>query len=322
MISSALARAGKLGGIAAPIAVLFCLVLLIGIMRPSTFALDQVTIKTAAAMTLILVATGQTIVIMRGGIDLSVSGVLSIATAIAATRQDLGLASSLGWMAAIAGLGAAIGMLNGVIITTLRLQPFLVTLATWSMIQGTALITLPAEAAGVPMPWVTWSYGTFGGIPVPILFLVLLVLWWAWFRRTRLMNTIRAAGSNERSAFLNRVSILGTNVAAYGLSGLFAALAGLFFAMQTGSGSPTVGNQYVLPAIAAVVIGGTSLAGGRGGLAGTIIGAFILTLIGDVVFLLKLSSYWQPVVSGLILMGAVVLSSLSEIRSSNAEAGQ
>jgi ribose transport system permease protein len=148
-----------------------------------------------------------------------------------------------------------------------------------------------------------------------VFLLFVLLAWWAWFRRTRLASRIRAAGSNERSAFLNRVSLTRTNVAAYGLSGLFAALAGWFYATQTGAGSPVVGTQYVLPAIAAVVIGGTSLAGGRGGLIGTVIGAFILNLIGDIVFLFKLASYWQPVASGLILVLVVVITSLTEATS-------
>ena len=142
---------------------------------------------------------------------------------------------------------------------------------------------------------------------------MLLIVLWAWFSRTRVYNAIRAAGSNERSAYLNRVSVLGTNAWAYGLSGFFAAAAGLYFATQTGAGHPTIGTQYVLPAIAAVVIGGTSLLGGRGSLIGTIVGAFILTLIGDVVFLLKLQSYWQWVMSGLILMLVVILTGADRV---------
>ena len=153
------------------------------------------------------------------------------------------------------------------------------------------------------------------GCRYSVVLILVLIAWWAWFRRTRTASRIRAAGSNERSAYLNRVSLLRTNVAAYGLSGLFAALAGWFYATQTGAGSPTVGTQYILPAIAAVVIGGTSLLGGRGGLIGTIIGAFILNLIGDIVFLFKLQSYWQPVASGLILVLVVVITSLSEATS-------
>jgi ribose transport system permease protein len=179
---------------------------------------------------------------------------------------------------------------------------------------------LPSESAGVPDSWVSFTYSNPFGVPLVLILLGLIILLWAWFSRTRVFNMIRAAGSNERSAYLNRVSVLGTNAWAYGLSGFFAAAAGIYFSAQTGAGHPTVGTQYLLPAIAAVVIGGTSLMGGRGTLIGTIVGAFILTLIGDVVFLLKLQSYWQPVMSGLILMLVVVLTALAETRS-NAGAG-
>jgi ribose transport system permease protein len=286
----------------------------IGIMRPSTFAIDQINIKVAAAMTLILIATGETIVVTRGGIDLSIGGILSLTTAICATRGDPGPLESLFWIGFVLVLGAAVGVLNGLIIALGRLQPFVVTLATWSILEGCALTILPAETSGVPRSWVDLEHAMPFGIGVPMMLLVVLIGLWAWFSRTRTYNEVRAAGSNERSAFLNRVSVVGTNAWAYGLSGFFAAAAGLYFSTQTGAGHPTVGTQYVLPAIAAVVIGGTSLMGGRGTLIGTIVGAFILTLIGDVVFLLKLQSYWQWVMSGVILMLVVVLTQLTESR--------
>lgn len=298
-----------------PLIVLILLGVAIGIMRPSTFAVDQLNIKVAAAMTLILIATGETIVVTRGGIDLSVGGILSLTTAICATRGDPGIGESLFWIGFVLALGAGVGIVNGLIITFGKLQPFVVTLATWSILEGCALTVLPAETSGVPKSWVDLEHAMPGSIGVPVMLLVGLIVLWAWFGRTRIYNAIRAAGSNERSAYLNRVSVLGTNAWAYGLSGFFAAAAGLYFSTQTGAGHPTVGTQYVLPAIAVVVIGGTSLMGGRGTLAGTIVGAFILTLIGDVVFLLKLQSYWQWVMSGLILMLVVILTALTESRS-------
>jgi ribose transport system permease protein len=299
-----------------PLLVLVVLGVIIGILRPSTFAMDQINIKVAAALTLILIATGETIVVTRGGIDLSIGGMLSLTTAICATRGDPGSAESVAWIAFVLVLGAAIGVLNGVIITLGKLQPFVVTLATWSILEGCALTILPAETSGVPKSWVEAEHLLVGGIGLPIMSLAVLIVLWAWFSRTPVYNRIRAAGSNERSAYLNRVSVLGTNAWAYGLSGLFAAAAGLYFSTQTGAGHPTVGTQYVLPAIAAVVIGGTSLMGGRGSLMGTIVGAFILTLIGDVVFLLRLQSYWQWVMSGVILMLVVTLTALTESRTS------
>ncbi len=179
---------------------------------------------------------------------------------------------------------------------------------------------LPSEGGAVPEWWVDAGAGTLAGLSLAVWGLATLLLWWAWFRRTRLAIAIRAAGSNERSAFLCGVSLGRTNVAAYGFSGLFAALGGLFLTSQTGSGSPTVGNDFVLPAVAAVVIGGTVLSGGRGGLVGSAVGAFILTIIGNVVFVLHISSYWQPVVAGLILVLSVLATSLGEIALARREA--
>jgi len=304
-----------------PLLVLIVLGVIIGVLRPSTFAIDQVNIKVAAAMTLILIATGETIVVTRGGIDLSVGGILSLTTAICATRGDPGPMESLFWIGFVLVLGAVVGVLNSVIISIGKLQPFVVTLATWSILEGCALTVLPAETSGVPASWVGMAHVMPGGIGVPMMLLAVLAVLWAWFSRTRVYNAVRAAGSNERSAYLNRVSVIGTNAWAYGLSGFFAAAAGLYFSTQTGAGHPTVGSQYLLPAIAAVVIGGTSLMGGRGTLVGTIVGAFILTLIGDVVFLLKLQSYWQWVMSGLILMLVVILTGLAESRSTSESGG-
>lgn len=317
-MSALVTRARASGAWAAPLLMLLGVMVAIEVMRPGLFTLDTLALKVAAAMTLILVATGQTIVVLRGGIDLSVGGTLSLATAIAATRApDLTAAELVPWLVLILALGALVGVINGLIISLLQLQPFLVTLATWSVVQGVALTVQPSEGGVVPAVWFAWGYSKPFGIPIAILMLGILILWWLWFRRTRALSAIRAAGSNERSAYLNGTSLVGTNALAYGLSGFFAALAGFFYATQTGAGSPVVGTQYVLPAIAAVVIGGTSLAGGRGGLAGTIIGALILNLIGDVVFLLKLSSYWQMVTQGLILIAIVVITAFGSAAAEN-----
>lgn len=298
----------RAGTVVIPVVALIALALLIELLRPGSFTLDRLGLKSTEVMVLALVATGQTIVVLRGGIDLSVGGTISLVTAIAATRGDEGAAFP--WLFALPVLGLAIGFVNGAIVSVLRLQPFVVTLAMWSILEGLALIVLPSERATVPRGWTSAISASMGGVPLAFGLLVALVGWWMWFRGTRLSNAIRAAGSSERAAFLGGVSPLRTNLAAYGIAGLFAALAGLFYAAKTGSGDPTVGRDYILPSIAAVVIGGASLAGGRGGLVGTILGVIILNFIGDLVFLLQLPSYWQPVATGLILVLVVVASAL------------
>jgi ribose transport system permease protein len=291
------------------------LVLLLAIyatLQRGVFTLEEVNLDATAAMTLLLAATGQTIVLLRGGIDLSIGGMISLGTVLAATRFGDSALNAAVWAGLIVAIGFGVGAANGLLISLLRLQPFLVTLATWSILGGTALLILPTDGGQLPAGWMAFGSGSLLGLSSSVWILAVLSLFWLWFRGTRLGVAIRATGSNEKSAFLSGVSITLINVATYGLSGFFAALSALYLTTQTGTGSPTVGNGYILPTVAAAVIGGISLFGGRGGLAGTIVGAFILTIIGNLVFVLDISSYWQPIASGLILLAAVLGSSVAE----------
>ncbi|SDB29659.1 ABC transporter permease [Bauldia litoralis] len=291
---------------------LVVLVAVYGSLREGVFTLEELNIDTAAAMTLLLAATGQTIVLLRGGIDLSIGGMISFGTVIAATQFGDSWVTATAWGFGILLIGFAVGAINGLLISILRLQPFLVTLATWSILSGASLLILPTDGGRLPGGWMTFGNGSFLGLSTSVWILIVLFVFWVWFRKTRLGIAIRATGSNEKSAFLSGVSLTRINVITYGLSGVFAAIAALYLTTQTGTGSPTIGKDYILPSVAAAVIGGISLFGGRGDLSGTIIGAFILTIIGNLVFVLSVSSYWQPIVSGIILLIAVLASSLAE----------
>jgi ribose transport system permease protein len=295
-----------------PCVMLVALLLVYASLRDGVFTIDELNLDTAAAMTLLLAATGQTIVLLRGGIDLSIGGMISLGTVLAATRFGTDPGQAAAWAFGIVAIGGLVGALNGVLITVLRLQPFLVTLATWSILSGAAMIILPTDGGVLPSGWTMFGVSTWLGLSSSVWLLALLLAFWFWFKRTRLGIAIRATGSNERSAFLSGVSPIGINIATYGLSGIFATLAALYLTTQTGAGSPTIGKDYILPSVAAAVIGGISLFGGRGGLVGTMIGAFILTIIGNLVFVLEVSSYWQPIVSGIILLIAVLASSIAE----------
>ena len=291
------------------------LVLIVGIygsLQHDVFSLDELNLDTTATMTLLLAATGQTIVLIRGGIDLSIGGMISFGTVLAATQFGIDPGSVILWSAIILGIGFGVGALNGLLISVLRLQPFLITLATWSILSGAALMVLPTDGGQVPGFWSELGNAQLLGIATPVWMLIALLLFWLWFRNTRLGIAMQATGSNERSAFLSGVSLIRINIITYGLSGLFAAAAALYLTTQTGAGSPTIGKDYILPSVAAAVIGGVSLFGGRGHLAGTVIGALILTIIGNLVFVLHVSSYWQPVASGVILLLAVLASSIAE----------
>lgn len=292
--------------------ILAIIVLLRARLQSGVFTIDELNLVTASALTLMLAATGQTIVLMRGGIDLSIGGVISLGTVIAATRFGDDATGVAAWSVAILALGFGAGALNGLLISVLRLQPFLVTLAGWSIFTGIALIILPTDGGRVPEWWIGFGYSRLFSLAAPVWMLLALIVFWYWFRATRLGIVIQATGSSERSAVLSGVSVLRVNVVTYGLSGFFAAAAALYLTTQTGAGSPLIGRDYILPSVAAAVIGGVSLFGGRGHLLGTVIGAFILTIIGDLVFALRVSSYWQPVMAGVILLAAVLASALTE----------
>ncbi len=293
-------------------ALLTILVAIYAALRKGVFSLEELNLDTAATMTLLLAATGQTIVLLRGGIDLSIGGMISLGTVLAATHFGHNPARAALWTLLIVGTGLVVGVTNGLLVSVLKLQPFLVTLATWSILSGAALIVLPTDGGSLPPGWMAFGAGSFLHLSSSVWILIALVLFWMWFRKTRLGITIRATGSNQRSVYLSGVSVIMIDVVTYGLSGMFAALASLYLTTQTGTGSPTIGADYILPSVAAAVIGGVSLFGGRGGLPGTIVGAFIITIIGNLVFVLSVSSYWQPIMSGVILLMAVLASSVAE----------
>jgi len=190
-----------------PCVMLAALLGLYASLRDGVFTIDELNLDTAAAMTLLLAATGQTIVLLRGGIDLSIGGMISLGTVLAATRFGTDPAQATAWALGIVVLGALVGALNGVLITALRLQPFLVTLATWSILSGTAMIILPTDGGSLPTGWTMFGVTSWLGLSTSVWLLALLLVFWFWFKRTRLGIAIRATGSNERSAFLAGASI-------------------------------------------------------------------------------------------------------------------
>jgi len=187
--------------------------------QEGVFTRQELNLDATATLTLLLVATGQTLVILLGGIDLSVGGIVSVSTAIAATRFGDGGTDMVAWALAIVGLGVAAGAANGVLIARLKLQPFIVTLASWSIWSGVAFWLLPTEGGTIPASFTGWVDNLYLGLTFPVWLLVALVALWLWFKRTRLAVAIKATGSSEGAAFLSGVPTGATAVVAYSLSG-------------------------------------------------------------------------------------------------------
>ncbi len=268
-------------------------------------------VRFSAAVPLALVAFGQTLAMFTRGIDLAVGGLISTVTAILATKAADSTAALALMLVALLALGAFGGLMNGLAVSVTGLQPFIVTLATWSIWGGVALLILPQEGGAAPVKLTTLVLGDLLGIPKSVWVVVmLLVLWW-WLRDTRLIGDLRAIGSDEQRARLIGVPIRRRKIQCYMLSGVFAALAGIWIAGQTGSGAPTAGDSYILSSVAAVVIGGTSIFGGTGSAAASIVGAFAFLMIPDLISAVQLSSFWSVFFQGALLIVAVTISSVA-----------
>jgi ribose transport system permease protein len=267
---------------------------------------------------LALVAFGQTLVILTRGIDLSVGGLISMSSALLATHLNANGPLLILDVLAIVGVGVGVGVVNGLLISRTAIQPFIVTLATWSIWGGVAYAILPIEGGTVSTSLISALSGTLVGIPKSVLAVAALFLLWIWIRPTRFMADLVAIGSDEDRARLLGVRIARRKIEAYAACALLASLAAIWVTAQTQAGSPSGGDQFILSSIAAVVLGGTSIFGGKGSAASSIAGAIAFLMIPDLVFALNLTSFWSVFFQGFILIVAVTFNSLVQLRTRRA----
>ena len=256
-------------------------------------------------MPLAFAAVGQCFVVLTKGIDLSVGGVVDLANAMAAVTMGKSLTSGLVWSVVILMVGAACGLVNGLLVALGRLQPIVVTLGTLSIYQGLAIRVLPEPGGAIPPSFTNFLVNP--NAPYALIFIVLLALAWSAFRRSRAGVDLYAIGNDEAAARALGVNILRTKIIAYMLDGTLAAAAGLFLAASATAGDATTGNSYTLSSIVAVVLGGVSLFGGRGSAIGAIAGALIATLIVNILFFGHVNPLFQSFYEGVFLLIAVVV---------------
>jgi ribose transport system permease protein len=266
------------------------------------------------AVSLALAAMAQAVVVLAGGIDLSVGSMMSLANVIAANWMlNVGFGDSLAISAALLLGGALAGAATGLAITITRVPDIIVTLATGAIWGGLALQVMPTPSGGVPEGFSNLLTGGFRDYGFPVGFLVLavpLLVLWLPLRFSRPGLAIYALGSNRTAAFLSGVSVGRTRVIAYALGGMFAVLGGLTLTAQTMNGSAQSGATFTLQSVAAVVIGGVALTGGRGGMLGPIAAAFILTLLSTILGYLNVDPSWGLVIQGVIMVLAVMVGGL------------
>lgn len=255
-----------------------------------------------------IIAIGMTFVILTGGIDLSVGSSLAISGAVAATIVK---ATGNVFLAVIAALliGAVVGIVNGIFISKGKIQAFIVTLATMTIFRGVTQV----YTNGTPVSGLGKSFGAIGNktfleIPIPVVItLVVFLISYYVLSQTRYGRYLYAVGGNEDSARLSGINTNKVKTIVYIISGITAALSGIIVTSRIGSASATAGSGYELDAIAAVVLGGTSLAGGEGSIVGTIIGALIIGVLNNGLNLMNVSPYYQLIVKGLVILLAVMI---------------
>jgi ribose/xylose/arabinose/galactoside ABC-type transport system permease subunit len=247
-----------------------------------------------------------TFVILTGGIDLSVGSVLAVAALCAAALKSY---PSVVVLVAVLLLGAACGLVNGTIVTRGRVQPFITTLGTMTILIGLGLTASGGEPIlGAPKSLVFLGRGQFAGVPVQaILFAIVAALAGLLLKITRFGRHVYAVGGNEEASRLSGVSVDRVKVMVYMIAGVLAALGGLIMAEHLNVGEANLGKGLELDAIAAVVVGGTSLSGGRGGVGGTVIGVLLIGVLNNLLNLLDVPAYTQLVLKGCIIISAVLI---------------
>lgn len=257
-----------------------------------------------------LIAFGMTFVILTGGIDLSVGSILAFSSAMTALIITSGIDPMFAML-----LGCVVGLLagavNGLLVTAGGMAPFIVTLATMTIYRGATLVVTdgnPITGLGDSLMFQLFGKGYFFGIPVPaVTMIITFVILYIILNKTVFGRETYAIGGNETAAALSGIKVNRRKIMIYALSGLMSALAGIILASRLDSAQPTAGETYELDAIAAVVLGGTSLMGGKGRIVGTLIGVLIIGVLNNGLNLVGVSSFYQQIIKGLVIVVAVLI---------------
>ncbi|WP_252231040.1 ribose ABC transporter permease [Clostridium sp. ZBS15] len=287
---------------------LFILCIAISILTPRFLSVSNITNVLTQVSVNAIIAIGMTFVILTGGIDLSVGSTLAISGALAASIINSGGNVFLAIIVAVV-VGIVVGIINGMLISKGKIQAFIVTLASMTIFRGVTYVF----TNGNPISGLTGSFNAIGNLklgilPLPVIITAIMVaIAYYVLTQTRFGRYLYALGGNEDSARLSGINTDKIKTLVYVVSGIAAAVSGVIITSRIGSASPNAGSGFELDAIAAVVIGGTSLAGGEGSVMGTIIGALIIGVLNNGLNLLNVSPFYQLIIKGIVILVAVLL---------------
>ncbi len=287
------------------------LVVVVSLLSPSFLTVNNILNVLRQTSINAIIAAGMTFVILTGGIDLSVGSILGLSGAVAAYSIASGQNIIIAVILALV-VGTGVGFINGVIISKGKLQPFIATLASMTILRGVILVFTDGKPITVGSEGTALAFGKIGGgsifgIPTPALMMIaVFVVCYYILSQTKIGRYTYALGGNEEATKLSGLDTDKIKIFAYTVSGILAAIAGIIITSRLFSAQPTAGDGYELDAIAAVVLGGTSLAGGKGKITGTIIGALIIGILSNALNLLDVSSYFQMIAKGIVILIAVL----------------
>ena len=279
-------------------------------LQPNMFDRETLNSNMRVFLPLILLAVGQAIVLLGGGIDISVGGVVSIVNTILATQVGMDGSPEKMWQFVAISLlvGTLAGAINGFFIAYLRLQPIITTYATSFLFAGLALFILPNPGGGIPAEIANlYRTSTPLGMPLAFYVIVILLLVWLYVSSTRYGKYLFAVGGKASAAYETAVPVTRVQFSVYVISGFMAALSGIAITMLSGSGNAEIGSQMTLNSITAVVIGGNAFSGGIGGVTGPVLGAITLSLFQNIISFAHINTWWETLVKALIIVVALAV---------------
>ncbi|MCH4826047.1 MAG: ribose ABC transporter permease [Planococcus sp. (in: firmicutes)] len=294
----------------APFIGLFLIMSIITILNPDFISVSNLMNVLRQVSINALIAFGMTFVILTGGIDLSVGSTLALTGAVTAGLMASGVDPIFAMLLGLL-LGAVLGAINGIIIAKGKVAPFIATLATMTIYRGLTLVYTdgrPISGLGDSLTFQMLGKGYFLGIPIPVVTMIIsFAILYFILKKTTFGRRVYAVGGNEEASILSGINADRIKIYVYSLLGLLAAVASLILTSRLNSAQPTAGEMFELDAIAAVVLGGTSLTGGRGWIVGTLIGALIIGVLNNGLNLIGVTSFFQQVVKGAVILLAVLL---------------
>lgn len=288
--------------------VLIAMIIIISVLKPNFMAIGNFTNVLKQISVYAMIGYGVTFIIITTGIDLGLGAYMALAGVVAAYIAQTEMPGIVSVLAG-AGIGVIIGIANGLIISISKIPPFIVTLGMTTITRGMALLLTngkPVSRLSESFRW--WGGGRLFGIPTPIVWLVIMTLIsWVLLDHMKFGRYNRAIGGNEKAAVISGINIFRYKVLIYTFSGFCCGFAGVILASRVASGSPSAAQGYELDAIAGSVIGGTSMMGGTGSIFGVLIGAMVIGVLNAGLNMLGVSSYWQEIVKGVIIIVAVIV---------------